>query len=146
MPPIGRDDKNHAAHVLNVLDCAKALVAALAQAGGLDKADASKHIGVRDALKTLFDQTSKLQIYEARAKARGTLAALDDEQMAMAIKDVRERRVLTADEAEVLDATPEQVAESFSLETPEGAAAPVETEEPAPDSGLRKSEDAFSIL
>lgn len=145
MPPFGADEKVQAIHVLSVLDSAKALVAAIAQCGGIDKLDV-KQVGVRDALVALFEQASKLQVYEARAKARGTVEALDSEALTMAIKDLRDKRTLTADEEDVRDATPAQVDAAFSLDEPEDAkpeaAAP---EEPAPDSGTIESKDAFSL-
>jgi len=92
-----------------VMECAKALVAAIAASGGLAKADVT-HEAVRDALHALFDQTSKLQIYEARAAARGTMVKLDDERLTLAIKEVRDRRILTVTEEERLVETPEQAA------------------------------------
>jgi hypothetical protein len=126
-------------HVLNVMECAKALVAAIAASGGIAKADAT-HEGVRDALLALFNETSKLQVYEARAAARGTLAKLDDERLALAIKDVRDRRVLTITEEERSVETAEQAADKFSLDDPEPA-----SDDAAPESGDRKPSDLFSL-
>jgi hypothetical protein len=143
MPPVGSDEHVQAIHVLNVLDCAKTLVAAIAQAGGVDKLQLAQ-IGVRDALKALFEQASKLQVYESRAKVRGTVGALDGERLAQAVKEVRDQRLLSADEEDVRDATPEQVAATFSLDEPEEAAPPSD-DEPAPASGERKPADAFSL-
>lgn len=146
MPPFGRDDTTHAMHVLNVLECAKMLVAAVARVG-IDKA-MENNPDVKDAMKVLFDETSKLQVYESRARARGTLVALDEAQMAEAIRDVRKRRVLSIGEEESLVATPKQIEESFSIEAPEGtaSAAPAATPaDEAPASSERKSEDSFSL-
>ena len=142
MPPFGRDDQIHAMHVLNVMEHAKALVAAIAQSGGLAKADVSQE-AVKAALRALFDETSKLQVYEARAAARGTLDKLSDEKLTLAIKDVRDRRVLTIGEEERLVETPEEFADKFSLDDPEPEV--TATEEPAPESGERKPADLFSL-
>jgi hypothetical protein len=144
MPPVGSDEHVQAIHVLNVLDCAKTLVAEIAKAGGVDKLQLSQ-IGVRDALKALFEQASKLQVYESRAKVRGTVGSLNGERLAQAVKEVRDKRLLTVDEEEVRDATPEQVASTFSLDEPEEAAPPPVDDEPAPASGERKPADAFSL-
>jgi hypothetical protein len=130
-------------HVLNVLECAKALVAALAATGGIAKADVSQE-GVRDALRALFEQTSKLQVYESRAAARGTLSKLDDEKLALAIKEVRDRRILTVGEEDVLAATAEQVDAAFSLDA-DPSAVPEVADEPAPESGERSPEDLFAL-
>lgn len=143
MPPTGNDEHVQALYVLNVLNCAQALVAAIAQAGGLDKLQLQQ-IGVRDALGALFEQTSKLQVYEVRAKARGTVSALDSASLSEAIKQVRDKRLLSADEEDVLAATPAQVESTFSLDAPEGGAAAGD-KEPAPASGPRTSGDAFSL-
>jgi hypothetical protein len=134
MPPYGRDEQVQALHMLNVLERAKALIAAIASSGGIAKADLSQE-GIRDALRSLFDETSKLQVYESRAAARGTLSKLDDEGLALAIKGVRDGRILTAGEQDVRDATPEQIAEAFSLDDVE----PVKAPEPG------KPEDAFDL-
>jgi hypothetical protein len=130
-------------HVLNVMECAKALVAAIAQSGGLAKADVTQE-GVRDALRALFDQTSKLQVYEARAAARGTMIKLDDERLSMAIKEVRDRRVTTVTEEDRLAETPEQAAEKFSLDAPEDDT-PATTDDVAPESGERNPSDLFTL-
>ena len=146
-PPFGADEKVQAIHVLNVLDCAKVLAAAVAQAGGIEKLDV-KNVGVRDALTTLFEQTSKLQVYEARARARGTVGSLTDETLTMAVKELRDKRVLTADEEDVRDATPAQIEAAFSLDEPEDAPPPVAPDAPdapAPDSGTIETKDAFSL-
>jgi hypothetical protein len=145
MPPVGSDEHVQAIHVLNVLDCAKILVAEIAKAGGVDKLQLAQ-IGVRDALKALFEQASKLQVYESRAKVRGTVGSLNGERLAQAVKEVRDQRLLSADEEDVRDATPEQVAATFSLDDPEEATAPAaDDDEPAPASGERKPADAFSL-
>jgi len=136
MPPFGRDDQIQAMHVLNVMECAKALVAAIAQSGGLARADLTQE-GVRDALRALFDQTSKLQVYEARAAARGTMIKLDDERLSLAIKEVRDRRVTTITEEDRLAETPEQAAAKFSLDADEDDA--------APESGERNPSDLFTL-
>jgi hypothetical protein len=129
-------------HVLNVVQCAKALVAAVTRIGFQKAMENTPDIN--EELRVLFEETSKLQVYEARARARGTLVALDETQMAEAIRDVRKRRTLTIGEEETLAATPEQVEESFSLEAPEGAPAQTAADE-APASGERKPEDSFSL-
>jgi hypothetical protein len=135
MPPVGSDEHVQAIHVLNVLDCAKTLVAELAQAGGVNKLQLQPaHAGVRDALTALFEQASKLQVYETRARVRGTVGTLDGERLAQAVKEVRDRRLLTAEEEEVRDATPDQIAAAFSID-----------DEPAPASGERTPADAFSL-
>lgn len=144
MPPFGQDDKTHAMHVLSVLDCAKAFVAAVSRTGGIEallklNMDPSQ-LDVRDALHVMFTETSKLQVYEARARARGTLTQLDDAQLASAIQDVRQRRVLSAGEQETVEATPETITEMFSLDEPE----PVKPAE-APPTDPSKPGDSFSL-
>ena len=143
MPPIGKDEQTHALHALNVVECAKALVAAITRAGGPTVIQLPE--GVQEAMRDLFYETSKLQVYETRAAARGSLVKLDDEQLSEAIKDLREQRVLTAGEVAVLSATPEETAAVFTFDD-EPAPEP-EPHVPAVPGGAPEPEgdDLFSI-
>jgi len=138
MPPAGRDDQLHALHVLNVLVAAKALVAAIARTGGRlpEATDAET-----EAMRVLYEETSKLQVFETRARARGTLQAFTDEQLAEAIQNLRASKILSAGEQSVLESTAKDDAEAFSLAAePETKAAT-----DAPSTASSSDDDAFSL-
>jgi hypothetical protein len=144
MPPFGKDEQVQAIHVLSVVEAAKLLVAELARAGGVDKVDASKP-GVREALKALFDETSKLTIYQARAGARGTIGKLDDEKLSQVVREIRDNKQLSVDEEEARDMTQEDVDSTFSVEAGDGTetepAPPPSEEAPRP----KTDEEAFQL-
>lgn len=128
MPPIGHDDQTHALHVLNAVQSAKALVADIALGGGLARLDAVQlPEPIKASLRALFAEVSKLQVFESRAAARGTLHKLDDEKLAEAVQAVADRRVLTVTEEEILATTPEDMDRAFSID------ADVEAEQVAGD-------------
>jgi hypothetical protein len=134
MAPSFGDGQIQALHALSVVDAARTLVAEISRAGGHDKLglDATPLKSVLDALRATIEQVNRLGVFETRARARGTVSALTEEELAGRIKHLRSEPLVNADQEELRDMPQQEIDDIFQI----GEAKPA-----PPDDGR----DPFSI-
>jgi len=116
MAPFG-DGQVQALHALSVVDAARTLVAEISRAGGIDKLDlnAPALSAVADALRATIEQVNRLGVFETRARARGTIGVLTEQDLADRIKNLRSAPLVNADQEELQNMPQQEIDDIFRL-------------------------------
>jgi hypothetical protein len=117
MAPFG-DGQVQALHALSVVDAARTLVAEISRAGGIDKLDlnAPALSAVTDALRATIEQVNRLGVFETRARARGTIGVLTEQDLADRINNLRSAPLVNADQEELQNMPQQEIDDIFRLE------------------------------
>jgi hypothetical protein len=117
MAPFG-DGQVQALHALSVVDAARTLVAEISRAGGIDKLDLNAPAlgAVTDALRATIEQVNRLGVFETRARARGTIGVLTEQDLADRINNLRSAPLVNADQEELQNMPQQEIDDIFRLE------------------------------
>lgn len=117
MAPFG-DGQVQALHALSVVDAARTLVAEISRAGGIEKLDLNAPAlgAVTDALRATIEQVNRLGVFETRARARGTIGVLTEQDLADRINNLRSAPLVNADQEELQNMPQQEIDDIFRLE------------------------------